>query len=460
MTKLTILSTEEQHAFDSPPKFQKIDKPRYFAITPEIRQLGYNNLRTPVNRVGFVLQLGYFRASGKFFVADKFRKRDIQYVCKLLKIDKKIDIQSYTKTSRKNHRDTILALSGWTLSEEADDEKIKSQALWFIEQQLAPRKVLKALVEFCWNRKLVIPSYSKLSGYITDHFNHYEEQLLDILKREMKVDQKEILRILFKPEETKRPLPRPPITNLNFINQSVKPSDIQENVNIFELVKGYHDELSPLTQSLKLTDQATEYFAAWVQKAQTFQLVSFSSPYKSYLYMLAYIKHQFYMRQDTLVDILLKSTLAAKSQLHAQLQKVEKQEQSIRNTAIKSVSKSNKDLTHFANEVINIVSQEPLTESEKIRQLEILVENHLKSYDEKERDRIQKMETYLDDLTGNDRYFDILESLSLRLQRRVSNIIKSIDFSKRSTNTRLLSAIEHFKLTDGDVGHNPPLDFL
>lgn len=201
MTKLVILTTSEQRAFDSPPRFHKIDRPRYFSVSPEIRQLGFNKLRTDVNRVGFILQLGYFRATGKFFVAESFRKRDVQYVCKILEINKKIDIQLYSKTSRKNHRDTILSLSGWSLPDESHDKKLISQAQWFIEQQLSPRKVIKALVEYCWNNKLTIPTYSKLSAYITDHFNEYEEQLLGIIKKEITVEQDESLRMLFNPAD-------------------------------------------------------------------------------------------------------------------------------------------------------------------------------------------------------------------------------------------------------------------
>ncbi|MFT7111436.1 MAG: TnpA family transposase [Porticoccaceae bacterium] len=460
MPKLAILTAAEQREFDSPPKFYKVDRPKYFSLTSDIRQLGFNKLRTPVNRVGFILQLGYFRASGKFFVNEQFRKRDIHHACKALGIKDTFNIEDYSESSRKNHRDTILAMSGWRVPDAADQEKIMSQALWFIEQQLAPQKVLKALVEFCWNNRIVIPSYNKLAEYITDHFNHYEEQLLEIIRRELSDDQEITIRAMFIPEDTDVAHTRPPVTNLKSINQSVKPGEIQKNVEAFEQVKIHHFAFKPLTLDLKLTDQATEYFATWVQKAQTFQLTSFAKPHKAYLYMFAYLKHQFYLRQDTLIDIFLKSSLAAKSQLQSKLQRIEKEEQADRNSAIKTVTKSNKDLTHFATQVIDIVSQAPLTEREKITRLEKLVEEHLKSYDEKEQERIQKMESYLENVSGSDRYFEILESLSLRLQRRVSNILKTIEFSERSTHQDLLSAIKHFTLTGGDIGHTPPMEFL
>ena len=461
MTKLAILTPKEQRDFDIPPKLHKIDRPRYFEISSEIRKAGYNKLRGDVNRVGFILQLGYFRASGKFFVTEDFLKRDIQHICKVLEINKKIDIQLYSETSRKYHRDIILSLSGWVLPDESHDKNLIYQAKWFIEQQLSPKKVFKALVEYCWNNKVIIPTYSKLSTYITDHYNAYEEQLLSIIEKEITVEQNESLQALFSnPSDNELSLARPQITNLKAINQSVKPKEIQKNVDVFDIVKGYHTAFNTLTDNLQLTDQATEYFATWVQKAQTFQLTSFSNKHKAYLHLLAYLKHQYYLRHDTLINIFLKSTLAAKSKLTTQLQLIDKNEQSGRNTAIKVISKSSKDLMNFRERVIDIVTQAPLTASEVVRQLENLIEENLKSYDEKEQDRIREMQDFLADLTGNERYFNIWESLSLRLQRRVSNILKVMEFSTKSANKKLLAAIEHFKLMDGNVGHNPPLDFL
>lgn len=460
MTRLAILTPEEQSAFDAPPKFHKVDRPRYFALTPDIRRLGYNPLRTEVNRVGFVLQLGYFRAVGKFFATTDFRKRDIQYVCKMLEISDDIDMSTYSETSRKGHRDTILSLAGWKLPDASCEESLVAQAQCFIEQQHSPRKVFESLIEYCWRQKLVIPAYSTLTTCITDCYNFHETRLLDTLQKILTPAQETALRSLLESTDKETSFTRPSITLLKTIDQSAKPSDIVKNVEAFLLIKRYHTEFGTITQQLQLADQATEYFALWVEKAQTFQLTNFASPYKTYLHVLAFLKHQYYLRQDTLIDLYLKVTLAAKSQLATQLQKIERTEQSNRNTAIKTVSRSNKDLTNFKNEVIRIVMQAPLTEAEKIRQLEQLIEQHLKSYDEKEQEHVQQMETYLDHLTGSDRYFALLESLSLRLQRRASPILKAIDFSPRSANKKLLAAIAHFKLTEGDVGQAPPTDFL
>lgn len=459
MTKLAILNSKEQAQFDAPPKFHRDDRPLYFALTSDIRRLGFSRLRTNVNRVGFVLQLGYFRASGRFFTPEQFYKRDINFVASTLGIADAVDIADYRESSRKDHRDTILSISGWSLPTVKEDEEIVIQAQWYIKQQLSPRKVLETLVEFCWNKKVVIPSYSKLSEIITDNYNDFEGQLLATLNRLLTSENKAWLDSLFISAGSK-PYERPSITGLRHIDQSVSPLDIKSSVEAFETIKKFHVSFTSVMGSLDLSDQATEYYATWVQKAVTFQLTSFADPVKAYLYILAYIKHQYFLRQDTLIDILLKTTSSARSRLGSQLQKMEQEQRSSRNKAIKTVSKSNKDLTRFSNQVVNIVMTAPVTESEKIRQLEQLIEEHLKSYDDKEQQRIKEMEKLLEDLSGQATYYEQIEKLSIRLQRRVSGIIKAIDFSERSADKSLLLAIAHFKNTGGDIGHQPPFDFL
>ncbi len=57
-------------------------------------------------------------------------------------------------------------------------------------------------------------------------------------------------------------------------------------------------------------------------------------------------------------------------------------------------------------------------------------------------------------------YFDALEEQSLKLQRRVSDIVRQIQFDKNSTKPLLLKALQHFQIHDGNVDKNTPTDFL
>lgn len=114
MSLLTIFTSSEQKSFDSPPKTSSKELVSMFMLSDEINNIIFN-MRSDVNKIGFMLQLGYFKATGKFFATDQFRNQDIVYLSKLLNIDSdEIDIEHYTTKSRMSHKKAILALQGWT----------------------------------------------------------------------------------------------------------------------------------------------------------------------------------------------------------------------------------------------------------------------------------------------------------------------------------------------------------
>ena len=104
MTKPSLLSTAEQYQFDSPPIFEDKARHIYFSLNHENSTI-LQKLRLATTKVGFILQLGYFKANGKFYTPQQFRKDDIKYVCKMLGVSiEKIDFTSYQKKILIGHR--------------------------------------------------------------------------------------------------------------------------------------------------------------------------------------------------------------------------------------------------------------------------------------------------------------------------------------------------------------------
>ena len=85
MPILKLLTPNEQKKFDSSPQLSLQQKQKFFALNDDVEDWLYV-IRKSVNKVGFLIQLGYFRASGKFFPYEQFRKEDIAYVCALLSV--------------------------------------------------------------------------------------------------------------------------------------------------------------------------------------------------------------------------------------------------------------------------------------------------------------------------------------------------------------------------------------
>lgn len=86
MAKLHILSKAERKAFSSPPVFTLDEKQHYFHINTSTKTI-VNDIRSTTNKIGFILQLGYFKHTVRFFMANQFYKQDITFVAKSLNID-------------------------------------------------------------------------------------------------------------------------------------------------------------------------------------------------------------------------------------------------------------------------------------------------------------------------------------------------------------------------------------
>lgn len=110
MTKLVILNPNERRRYDSPPVFNTDECSFYFSMDIEEMEL-IQSLRTTSNKIGFAIQLAYFKANGKFFAVDSFRQQDIFYAAKTIGIvTENIDISNYKNETPIKHRKRIFTL--------------------------------------------------------------------------------------------------------------------------------------------------------------------------------------------------------------------------------------------------------------------------------------------------------------------------------------------------------------
>ena len=169
MTQLTILTPAEKRQLDSPPQFTQQDRQRYFFMSGQLRSI-VSRIRRQDNKIGFVLQWGYFCSRARFYPADQFKQRDIAYVKRLFKCDD-VDLSNYAGTVVTRHRHRILETLDWQEADETDREQLYQQALRQARHQDFPQDIFSALVDTCWKQQIVVPSYrSQRAHYTKLHF--------------------------------------------------------------------------------------------------------------------------------------------------------------------------------------------------------------------------------------------------------------------------------------------------
>ena len=112
MPRISVLNAEEKHAFDSPPVLNSDQRKQYFDVTPRVAAT-LEQLKSPTNKVCFLIATGYFKATKRFF-GRTFHQRDVEYVARQLGfLPELIDPESYEETTQRRHRQFIRDLLGF-----------------------------------------------------------------------------------------------------------------------------------------------------------------------------------------------------------------------------------------------------------------------------------------------------------------------------------------------------------
>lgn len=82
MSIIKILEESQRKEFDKPPKLSYAQRKFIFAL-PQWAELEHKSM-LDANKVGFTLQMGYFKLSGRFFKTETFYKEDILFIVRLL----------------------------------------------------------------------------------------------------------------------------------------------------------------------------------------------------------------------------------------------------------------------------------------------------------------------------------------------------------------------------------------
>ena len=457
MARLKILTDTELHKFERPEILPVKIKSLCFAIDkPLLSKI--NQLRTTTNKVYFVLAYGYFKTFKRFFNIENFRKDDLLYVARLLRIKANtVKANRYNKKTKADHQQDILEL----LKQKPYDPKVNQWLAQEIKRRVThlsdPRQLFFEAVQLLVAQNIEVPSYHRLAELITKCYLTYESLLIKIVQEHITKAQQEALEnILTIDPENSSGL----FDAYKNIDQSLKANAINASVEIFKGISELFVEFLPLIEKLALTPNASEYYAVWVKKAKLSQIKQIPQVNKKYLLLIAYIKHQYYLRQDHFVDLLLKSVQTIKNSGQKALDKKDKLSRGERRKAVQHLTITNRDNKELIEEITNIIRDPGLSAEERIFCVDHMLIEHEEQITQVANDKLAVFEQSLENMITDKDNFDILEKLSLKLQRRVAGIIKVLCFNAARSDKQLLAVVNYFAARDGNITSKAPIKFL
>ena len=78
MPRMTILNLRDCNEFEDIAKFNNYDRKKHLAMSNQVTQM-LDNIQITQNKVYFMLMLGYFKCTNKFYTKN-FNEKEIKYL--------------------------------------------------------------------------------------------------------------------------------------------------------------------------------------------------------------------------------------------------------------------------------------------------------------------------------------------------------------------------------------------
>ncbi|MGB3222828.1 MAG: Tn3 family transposase [Desulforhopalus sp.] len=465
MSRLKILNKNDIKAFDSPPGFSGEDRKRFFYL-PQWASEFVETFRTPTNKIGFVLQLGYFKATNRFFISRKYLQNDIEFIVRKLQLQvEQVHIENYTDATFIRHKKIILEKLGYQPFHEKGKVLLQDEAISLCSRQTKPRLMFMSLVEFLREKKIEVPNYHTFSEIITDSLRNYEKIILASIEKNLSTEEKKILDSLLEfgdeyqdGEKKDSKIKRYKITLLKKSNQSTRPTKIKENIQDLQCLESLFQEIEPVIKKLNLSSELIQYYAQSVIKSQVFQTSRREN--RKYLLLIAFVAHQYYRLNDVLIEVLMQS-------VQSKLNTIEREHKenfyNLRQERQKILATFSQKVTNHLSTIKDaksILDNQILSADEKVGNLMALFSEEFEKSSTTIENQLNRIGQESKRITKNTDYYDLLEANSIKLQNRASEIVKNLQFNHNTSNNKLTQAIEHYRQKDGNLGHNAPTDFL
>jgi Domain of unknown function (DUF4158)/Resolvase, N terminal domain/Tn3 transposase DDE domain len=460
MARMKIFNTLEEEAFESPPVFNSAERKQFFSLPLKLKSL-MADLRTPTNKVCFLAAAGYFKARRKFF-AQQFHLADIEYIARQIgENPADVHTETYSKFARARHQRVILSHFGCAPFDAAATTATTNEIATLVHVQFRPKQVLLEIIQILTRQKIEIPSYNVLADLIVTAINRHRRALSDIVAASLSEKQRAMLDALLEkePEGGTSAGWRYRLTLLKRPFQSAKPIKIRANLADLDTVQTLYLDLKPVVQRLDLSYECIRHYAYSVIKAQISQ-VSRRADEDRLLHLIAFVVYQTFKLNDTLIDTLLGAVQAAINAAEKEQKEVYFQGREQRNQSVSALAdRLRQNVQETLSSIRQIVADAQLSDREKVTLIDAALNTETggPALVEQQIDEFKQSSTKLQQ--GQDD-FALLEMRSLKLQHRVADIVRQIQFAPNCSKPALWGALRHYQQKDGNVDKGAPVDFL
>lgn len=452
MPRMRILSAAEQARFEHPPAFNSVERKKYLDFPGFVIDVA-KSLRAPVNRIGFLLAYGYFRATRRFFAPETFHARDIMYVSRAL--DLPLDTftpDAYAKMSRLRSQARILDLQGFQPFDARAENQLIAEIAKMACVHLKPRIIFGHCIDFLIANRIQLPGARRLTDLIRARLSERKEDLIRLVDTNLPPDLRATLDGLFVQEDGGN---RYLLTLLSRISQSTRPGKIRKTAADLEILTDLYGRIAPVLEILDIGSEGVRHYAGGVHRSEMFQLQRRSDADR-YLHAIAFIADQHHRLQDAMVDMLLSVMQSFRTTVDREhKEEVFTQRKTAGARFEKMLDEVETEVSTLQNEIRALLDHETMSDARKLDSIRAILDRDRESIVDVLRADIRKGTA-----ADESMFHDILDDRSIRLQNRISPILKQVEFIGDASTADLVAAIACFRERDGSIGPGMPLTFL
>ena len=295
--RIRLLNEHEINAIYSLPHFTEVERHHYFQLSAEEKSAlnGYH----PSAKVYFVLQLAYFKAKHLLFDFTFYAMReDVKYVMSRHFPDMKRPraLPSRNRIAAVNQK--ILAMVGFQTMSKSVKILMEKKLAQSIQQVNNPVQMLRDIIAYMENEKIIFPSYSSLQDLIGNAIIREEIRIKEIIQKQLTRKITMLLDKLFTVKNDQR------FYDLTLLKQGPK----NFNFKMIQAEIDKHKKYYPLYRFAKrflpklgISQHNIAYYGSLVDHYQVQSLQSFSKE-KRYFYIICYVYHRFQLMNDQLIE--------------------------------------------------------------------------------------------------------------------------------------------------------------
>lgn len=450
MPRMRILMASESEAFDKPPLFDHRERKKFFSLPKNLMDI-ITSLRTPSSQIGFFLICGYFKATKRFYLPKDFHKRDIAFIAHQLNLDDEtFRPDEYAETTRLRHQKHILEFYGFTPFDKKAEAALLAEIVTMARMYLKPRLMFDRCVDLLIQRRALTPKAGTLLDLIRSGIHRRKAEMIALMDAHLTDETRGLLDHLFSAPDHQN---RYRLTLLKKLSQSTKPTRIKECIADFETLEVLHGQLESILSVLNLDPAGIRYYAGSVLKSEVFQIHRREANDR-YIHAAAFIAHQFFRMQDNLVDLWLSVMASFQATTVREYKERLLENRKVQQEQFQSLARElDASVSRLMQDIRSLTDDNGLSDTQKVIAIRTIL-------DRGETGTLKHLKTDLETFWQDQSWYNLLEENSLRLQNRLNPILRALNFQPNERVALLITAISHFKDSDGAVNERMPIDFL